>query len=192
MAHSIETVEELPTGQQESILTRKEKESQITFDGANVAQLTDLGINLEAIEDKIIILLDRYKSGYECKECDGKGTVRQKIGREDVDVQCPTCRGIGHTVIIPQNAKSLPTSGIVVSLGEGTKAMKAFVAKDKEAFDACKIKIGTRVIMSPHVGTMLPFKGNVRLKIVREHEPLAIMYGADTAARDFLEYDKEF
>jgi hypothetical protein len=38
---------------------------------------------------------------------------------------------------------------------------------------------------------MIPFKGNIKLKIMRVHEPLAVLFGKDTAARDFIDYEVE-
>jgi len=156
----------------------------ITLDNANAVELVDLKIRLEAIEDKIIVMMDKYKSGYECTACGGTGKVRANQFELIPSQTCEVCRGRGGILVIPEVSKSLPTSGIVVSLGEKTRT--------RQGDETALIKLGTRVIFSPHVGTLIPFKGNVRLKIMREHEPLAIMYGADAAARDFMDYDQPF
>lgn len=164
----------------------EQDQEQVSHDGYNVAHLTDLGIKLEAIEDKIIVLIDDYKSGYECKDCAGTGKISVKSNvvegamREET---CSVCRGQGALIIIPQIAKSLPSSGVVISLGEKCLAMAGL----KNA----KIQLGARIVFSPHVGTFIPFKGNIKLKIMREHEPLCVMYGADSAARDFMEFETE-
>lgn len=160
---------------------------EIVHDGFNVVELTSLGIKLESIEDKIIVMMDNYKSGYECKTCNGNKVIVTKSiveGGKDKEETCPDCNGQGAILLIPEISKSLPTSGVVVSVGEKCRCMQG----DEKS----KIRLGARVIFSPHIGTLIPFKGNIKLKIMREHEPLAIMYGADAAARDFIDYDTDF
>ena len=52
-----------------------------------------------------------------------------------------------------------------------------------------KVRNGAKVLFQPHVGTMIPFKGSIRLKIMREYEPLAVIYGTDIDARQFMDFD---
>ena len=162
----------------------------------NVLELTDFGIGMEAIGDKIIVLMDSYRSGYECTVCKGAGKVRQfsrckcdpdewnmethlergtknRFGepcdicggnylskRVDSIVECPQCHGKGATLIIPDTAKSLPTTGIVVSIGP----------------DADRSFLHKRILVGPYSGVFCPMKGNIPVKIYKEHEPLAFIY----------------
>lgn len=164
-----------------------DEDKEVMFDGANVAELVELGICLEAIDDKIIVKMDSYRSGYECKTCHGKGFIKSTY-KTDPDKPCEDCHGKGALLAIPERAKSLPTSGIVISIGENTRAM---MARRGEILlhSPAKIDVGARVIFGPHTGTLIPFKGNVQLKIMREHEPLAVMFGKDTGASDFIDYE---
>lgn len=215
---------------------------EVIVDGQNVCEIENLGISLMAVEDKIIIMFDEYKSGYECTDCKGSGKINQvcicessghpgftnrfKVNpcancggnyeNKRVVKNCDTCKGVGSILVIPQTAKSLPTTGIVVSMGPETPAMKITTAilKSKIAMqrvagtsfydDELKrieeyteelknipIRLGARVIFGPHVGTMIPFKGNIKLKIMRVHEPLAVLFGRDSAAKDFIDYEVE-
>lgn len=157
-------------------------------------------IALEAVEDKILILMDRFRSGYECSMCMGTGEGRRCIdcnngvnsrgfkckvceGSPDkwLGKTCPQCKGRGSTIIIPDSAKALPTSGTIVSAGS-----------------LCtKRKVGERVVFGAHVGFFLPFKGNVRLRMMREHEVLCKLYIIDSSAPkeqvlgDFLQIDEQ-
>lgn len=156
-------------------------------------------IALQAIEDKIIILLDRFKSGYECSMCGGTGEGRRCVdcvngvntrgfkckvcdGSPDrwLGGTCPQCKGKGSTIVIPDSAKALPTSGTIVSIGPDCK----------------KRKVGQRVVFGAHVGFFLPFKGNVRLRMMRETEPLCELFLLDTnndnekVLGDFLQVDE--
>lgn len=201
---------------------------EIITDGQNVAEIVNLGISLMAVEDKIIVMFDDYKSGYECKNCSGNGyltgcTSCENTGKDrfeqpcricegkgvDRKVQCHECKGKGGILVIPETAKSLPTTGIVLSMGPETPAMqvvrnlrdkqkngdfsqiKMTVEELQEQLNQIPIRLGARVIFGPHVGTMIPFKGNVKLKIMRIHEPLAVLFGKDTAARDFIDYETD-
>lgn len=161
-------------------------------------------IGLEATEDKIIIVLDKFKSGYECKTCSGEGSIKacpcvtsgtpgvnamgrvckycqgdpvSVIPKGNNDVTCPDCKGAGSTIIIPEAFKSLPTSGVIVSVGE-----------------LCtKRKIGDRVLFGAHTGYFLPFKGNIKIRCMRETEPLCLIYAVDTnemALGDFIDENK--
>lgn len=162
-------------------------------------------IALEATEDKIIIQLDPFKSGYECKFCDGTGTFKRciscnstglnEMGRAcrdcaevliydddgtpsyDTSKRCHVCKGNGSLIVIPESAKALPTSGRIVSAGP-----------------ECKVrKVGERVLFGAHTGYFLPFKGNIKLRIMREHEIMCRIYGIeqDIALGDFMVLEED-
>jgi len=199
---------------------------EVVVDGQNVVELEKLGISLMAVEDKIIVMFDDYKSGYECKTCSGKGKMSgcmtcECTGMDRFNQQCkncggkgalfeyicPDCQGKGGILVIPESAKSLPTTGVVVSMGPKTEAMeliqgirevkesKFYTGNQEKALlqklQEIPIRLGSRVIFGPHVGTLIPFKGNIKLKIMRVHEPLAVLFGKDSAARDFIDYETE-
>lgn len=181
----------------------------VELDKVNVIHLKHLGLNLQAIEDKIIVLVDQYKTGYECKECGGTGKIKSAVVR-DADRTCDACGGKGALLIIPQNVQALPSTGYVVSMGPLTpymklkaeiKEMKRDPSEDeftlldiKEREDDLKeipVQLGSRIVFGPHVGTYLPMKGNVRLKIMRVHEPLCIIFGKNLDDKDFIDYETQ-
>lgn len=216
------------------------EKGEILVDGQNVCEIQNLGISLMAVEDKIIVMFDEYKSGYECKDCKGTGKVHYLCDCElnshpgyrnrfkevtcerchgdyekaRKEIQCKICKGFGNIIEIPQSAKTLPTTGVVVSMGPETPAMKqtelilnqqiklnlsagtdeydiqkAFFEEELLKLRKIPIRLGARVIFGPHVGTMIPFKGNIKLKIMRVHEPLAVLFGSDTGAKDFIDFE---
>lgn len=156
-------------------------------------------IGLEAIEDKIILLLDPFKSGFECKDCDGTGTYKaceciragRELGvnfngrtcsfkdscsRQVVGTSCNTCKGRGSTLILPEAAKSIPTSGVIVSVGP-----------------LCtKRQIGERMLFGAHTGYFLPFKGSAKLRCMREDEPLCKIHMIDSTKSlgDFVQIEE--
>lgn len=162
----------------------------------NFLELPELNVAFEGVSNKIVVLLDRYTSGYECPKCKGMTKVirttrckcdpidydpekhnpqgtRNRHGaacedcngdyiakriREEID--CPVCKGKGGNIIIPDSAKSLPTTGVVLSCGP----------------DVTRIKLHRRIIATPYSGTYLPMKGNARIKVYTEMEPLCYLY----------------
>ena len=164
----------------------------------NIIGLIELGVGLEAVGDNILVLIDSYRSGYECTVCKGTGKLhrvsrcvcdpdisddrldfprgsRNRFGAEcetcngsylemriDDVVTCNKCEGKGAILVIPENAKSLPTTGIILSMGP--EVTRKGIALNK------------RVVCTPHSGVGLPMKGNIPVKVYRQHEPLCVMY----------------
>jgi predicted RNA-binding Zn-ribbon protein involved in translation (DUF1610 family) len=162
----------------------------------NFLELPELNVAFEGISNKIIVLLDRYTSGYECPKCKGMQkvtrTTRCKCDPVDFDpekhlepgtknrhgalcedcngdfmskrtstvIDCPMCKGKGGNIIIPDSAKSLPTTGVVLSKGP----------------DVTRIRLHRRIIATPYSGTFLPMKGNARIKVYTENEPLCYLH----------------
>ena len=171
--------------------TSEKHQSQQLNPSANRVLILGGRLGLEAVEDKIIIQLDKYKSGYECSTCKGEGrlthcpcetqgtpgfnergrTCKYCEGNADTRLsisrygkECPDCKGHGSTIIIPEAAKALPTSGVIVSAGPNCKLRKE----------------GERVLFGAHVGYFLPFKGSVKIRCMRENEILCLLYSVDS------------
>ena len=173
---------DIPEAATEEIASKE----QINID--NAVFVVQGRIALEAVEDKIIIMLDPFKTGFECKVCDGTGVERRcdcvtgldrfqqackKCGGNPdafVGKECRSCKGIGSLLVIPESAKSLPTSGRIVSMGPNCK---------KDASGKSIMEIGQRYLFGVHVGYFLPFKGNILLRCMREHEILCRIYSLD-------------
>jgi co-chaperonin GroES (HSP10) len=179
----------------------------VALDDVNVIQIKHLSLSLQAVEDKIIVLMDEHRTGYECRNCSGTGKIPSSVVK-DAEKQCTECEGLGVIkggLVIPETAKSLPSTGVVVSMGPITPYMicKRRLAHFKASYEedsfyitevelelkSIPVQLGTRIVFSPHVGTMLPLKGNVKLKIMRVHEPLCILFGSDVGERDFIDYE---
>jgi hypothetical protein len=155
-------------------------------------------LGLQGIGDKILILVDKFKSGYECKDCEETGvfiacacsrrgefgvnnngkrcSYMGKCSTQHVGQSCKTCAGTGTTLKIPDTAKAIPTSGVIVSVGPN-----------------CTVRrLGERVLFGAHTGYYLPFKGNAKIKVMREDEPLCLIYAVDNnnTLGDFLQIDE--
>jgi hypothetical protein len=128
---------------------------EVEIDNANAIEFPDLDIALMAIEDKIIVMIDSWKSGYECKVCDGTGKVPSPVIAGAMR-QCEECKGKGATIHIPDSHKSLPATGVIVSMGPQTaycilkarigrfeKQKRDMIFNDENAEDGMCIVFGT-------------------------------------------------
>lgn len=163
-------------------------------------------LGLEAIEDKLLILIDKFRSGYECKDCNetgvyincqceregtpgryirGKfdkecpyceGSLETRDGRRGRD-RCSSCNGTGSTLKMPETSRGIPTSGVIVSIGPLCKTRK----------------IAERVLFGAHTGYYLPFKGNGKIRCMREDEPLCKIHSVlnNEVLGDFLEIEEQ-
>lgn len=140
---------------------------------------------LRAIGHRILVLEDEFKSGYECKVCDGSGHTNEKCphckgtgmwksrqdngpcpdcevgtsdGRKSLGyVLCPACKGKSGIIVIPDNAKRRPLTGVVLSVGADVK----------------EFKVGTRVMYTNFTGTDFEVMGGIKLRIMLDHDVMA-------------------
>lgn len=165
--------------------------AEVTDDGTNIyTVITGEGgkrLALEATDDQIIVVEDKFRTGFECKTCDGeqhtgkncewcKGTgvepdsdtprgcrfcANKIIGKQ----VCPDCKGTGGLLIAPDVAKRRPTTGVVTSIGP--------LVHEKGT-----LKVGTRVLYSLFAGSAIQFKQSVCVRIMHQHEVMCILHGA--------------
>ena len=153
-----------------------ENTQEIVLDGSNKVTFPGFPYEFTAIGEKVLISLDQFKSGYECATCKGTGKVKSKITGNPVI--CPACEGKQVKeggIIIPDTAKILANSGVVVSMG-------------KLARERCtEYTLGDRVIFSAHAGNMIPTRAGVAFKYMDWFQPIAKVDGADDlSAFDFI------
>jgi len=181
----------------QELLNRPEQSLQISHENNTIFVVAGK-LGLEAIEDKILILIDKFKSGYECKDCNETGiyaacpcSIRGEFGikengkacsfkdactRQIIGNTCLTCKGTGTTLALPENARAIPTSGVIVSLGPL----------------ATKRKLGERVLFGAHTGYYLPFKGTAKIRCMRQDEPLCLIHAIDNTQTlgDFIQIEE--
>jgi hypothetical protein len=111
---------------------------ELREDSGNVYFAGPMG--MEATYDRVLVLEDEFRSGYECeicnqvgsvmcRQCGGKGSYcSDQPGYEHVEKKCSDCdgtgkkkcsdcNGTGALIHIPDSAKRRPTTGLIVSLG---------------------------------------------------------------------------
>lgn len=185
--------------------TYPEKEQELpsqtleTKESDNVIFIVAGKLGLEAIEDKILVLIDKFKSGYECRDCDETGIFiacpctklgtpgtnangrtchyTEACAKQQVGNRCRTCNGTGSTLVMPENARAIPTSGVIVSKGPN-----------------CKVReVGERVLFGAHTGYYLPFKGAAKIRVMREDEPMCKIYASNNneVLGDFIQIEEQ-
>lgn len=140
---------------------------------------------LRAIGHRILVLEDQFKSGYECRDCGGTGhtntickycngtrlwrgkpdhgacpdcEVGTSDGRKSLGYEiCPTCKGRTGTIIIPDEAKRRPVTGVILSKGK----------------DVTEFEVGSRVLYTNYTGTDFELKGGIKLRIMMDHDVMS-------------------
>ena len=148
----------------------------------------------EGFFEKIIVLQDDYKSGYECPRCLGKDV--RTVGAKELSmiscdncngqghyerngserkcaacdgrgvIVCPDCGGLGGTLIMPEQSQGRPTTGIVLSIGEDVK----------------RIKCGDKILYPSTAGHAFDIKGNDKQGNDAQGT-VVVMYERDVLAR---------
>ncbi len=153
-----------------------ENTQEIVLDGSNTVSFPGFPYLFTAIGEKILVSLDQFKSGYECAECKGEGKINSRVTGNVII--CPSCEGktvAKGGIIIPDNAKLLANSGVVVSMGK--------IAQEK----CTEYKLGDRILFSSHAGSFIPTRAGIAFKYMDWFQPIAKVDGAeDLAAFDFI------
>jgi hypothetical protein len=151
----------------------------VTNDGTNEASIPGFPYVFRAEGDKILVSVDIFKSGYECQVCKGSGKVEIKQRRDMVLIDCVSCKGKGALLHLADESKTLPTTGVIVSIGDEVKNKN--------------LVCGSRVLFGCYTGVMIPTKApGIVFKILRDIEVLCTIKGGEEAsAFDFLVVDKE-
>jgi co-chaperonin GroES (HSP10) len=138
-----------------------------------------------AMFERILIIEDRFRSGYECDECDETGKVPCTDcvdGHSSLNAEilcktcegsklkmCEPCKGKGVLLDIPEVAQRRPTTGTVVSIGQ----------------DVHTVKRGDTVLYSNYVGEVYDLPGvdqlqrpiTVTLRVMKEREIICRVEG---------------
>src|ERR1017187_1653572 len=191
---------------------------ELILDDSNEVAYPGFPYSFEALGERILVSIDVFKSGYECKQCQGKGrikyncpcengdrpgmrytneqieTLRTDLGDDiaivranmlcnechgdfigkRVDIECPSCKGRGATVLLPDESKNLPTTGVIVSMGPA--------AEEKSG-----LKRGDRILFGAHAGSMIPTKAGLMFKYMDWYQAALKIKGADgLSAFDFI------
>jgi len=164
--------------------------NELDFNKAIASNILELGsFKMEAFDDRILVIEDEFRSGYECETCGGKQlVVCDKCGGSGKSylnslarcskcegkraIECPTCSGKGVRqggIIVPKVSERRPTTGRIVSIGHSVKNLTR----------------GISVIFPSHIGHVYDVQAwdennqeiTVVVRVMRETEVLAKISG---------------
>lgn len=147
------------------------------------------GVKFAAWGDRVLILEDEFRSGYECAACGGsgkapcgdcrgtgahfRGEVRIKCSHcENGAVTCPECAGKGGLIVAPEVSQRRPTTGEIASVGPGHYQNGIFIPTT--------VKVGQRVMYSNFAGYVVDLTRagrKVSIRILHETEILTLLWG---------------
>lgn len=148
---------------------------EFVLDDSNEVSFPGFPYTFEALEDQILVSIDLFKSGLECKVCKGTKSIEVKNpNRVSTFEKCTACNGIGASIILLSESKRLPSHGVVVSMGS-------------RAQEEAPFKIGDRILFGEHAGSMVPTKAGLMFKYMDWYQAKLKIRGAeDLAAFDFI------
>jgi hypothetical protein len=159
---------------EEEALKESSRPTELKLDSSNKVAFPGFPYTFEAVNEQILISIDIFKSGYECKTCNGKRKIEVKQGREAAEIKCPDCNGLGAKIILLPDSKKLMQTGVVVSMGTKAKELAEF-------------KIGDRVLFGVHAGSMIPTKAGLMFKRMDWYQVWLKIEGAgELDAFDFI------
>lgn len=158
---------------------------------------------IEAAGDRVIIEEDKFRTGLECKTCDGEGHTGEVCancsGNKLVDgnacpicfvrgigptgfVPCRDCHGSGGLLVAPEVAKMRPTSGTIRSVGRDVNYDENSVLIDDDDGKPW-LKVGDRVIYALFAGTAIEFKNRGVCRILHRNEIMGKIYGVENIGK---------
>lgn len=173
-----------------------------------IIKAKNMNLALECMGDNIIVIEDRWRSGYECSMCDGNcyldepcpvcnGEIRDDYicsacypinQRQNPDFiaqrgkkLCPKCNGLGATIVAPQESKRRPSSGTVVSTGPEV----IYDERGNILPSHFRIRRGDRVLYTMFAGTVITLKQKEDIRIMHSHEVYCKIYGVGNI-EDFI------
>jgi co-chaperonin GroES (HSP10) len=161
----------------------------------NVYVVLDNKLAMEATFNNVIVIEDKFKTGYECKTCDGAGHLGERcpscegtgfLGESACYncgntneyskriytgfVACKDCKGKGTSsgLVVPNNAERRPTTGSIVSVGPE-------VALNKDTGEPI-FKLGDHVLFTQYSGHGITYKQNKTVRVLNEKEIITRLF----------------
>lgn len=161
-------------------------------------------LGIEATDDKIVVLEDRFTTGNECRACGGSGESKKlctlcggrgeessgdgystpcRVCKGSSFLPCADCNGEGypkHVILTPEIAMRRPSTGTVVSVGPlvGVRVMEWEDSNGSpvQIEYGSSYNVGDRIIYSNFAGVAIALKQKTVIRIMRSHEILAKLY----------------
>ncbi len=147
-------------------------------------------VEFAAFGDRLLVVEDEFRSGYECSVCSGKGKVscaecggNGRYTRENRTFKCSTCEGKavmtcaacdgkGGILVVPDVSQRRPSTGKVVSVGDkvkyfaaGQDVLYSNFAGHAMDLDRAGMKVVLRILHETEI--LAQVKGHLELRSVR-------------------------
>lgn len=204
--------------EREGIKATKMQGVEIADDGTNSCVIPGFPYRFIAQGDKLLVSVDVFKSGYECKTCKGEGRIKSHCPCEDtgrpgfkyskamleyapgsefsakIDIKCPECQGDFESKRVDIECPECNGKGALIWIPDQSKLLPTtgvIVSVGSEVQNP-ELKNHVRVLFGAYSGTMIPTKAaGVVFKVIRDIEVLLIIEGGeDLAAFDFVQLDQ--
>lgn len=197
------------------VIATQTRNTIVIDDGTNEAGIPGFPYRFKAQGDKILVSVDIFKSGFECKECRGKGVIESDCicylnghegkqyhsdNTEITEVQrlmrCKMCGGDWESKHIRKECSACKGSGALLHIPDSGKVVPTtgVIVSVGSMVTNPELKNNTRVLFGAYTGVMIPTRApGIVFKVLRDIEVLCIIKGGeDAAAFDFVNIDKEF
>jgi co-chaperonin GroES (HSP10) len=186
--------------------------TEVKLDGTNKVSFPGFEYKFEALGRKILVSIDIFKSGYECKMCKGAKKLQEKclcetldrpgfkyssshleeiensLGLEVANVRrgtvCPICNGDYLSQRRDLDCPECKGQGALLVLPETSKQLPTTGVVVSKGYK-CKrtdFKIGDRIVFGPYAGNMIPTKAGLMFKILDEVQAWCKIEGGDDLA----------
>ena len=196
------------------VIATQTRNTIILDDGTNEAGIPGFPYRFKAQGDKILVSVDVFKSGYECKDCKGTGRLKsdcicvekghaglEYADREDLTpvqklMRCKSCSGNYIVKHVDEECKLCKGTGASLFIPDNSKVLPTtgVIVSIGSLVTNPELKNQTRVLFGAYTGVMIPTRApGIVFKVLRDIEVLCIIKGGeDSAAFDFVNIDKEF
>jgi hypothetical protein len=189
---------------------------EIKLDDTNEVKFPDYPYTFEALGERILVSIDVFKSGYECKDCKGTGVLvsrclctstdrpgfkycKDTLDRMEVTgtvrenratVKCSSCNGDPKSVEKELTCPTCKGKKALLHFPDDSKNMPTtgiVVSMGSVAKERAPFTIGDRILFGPHTGTAIPTKAGLMFKYMDWNQAALRIRGAnELGAFDFI------
>lgn len=186
--------------------------TEIVLDESNEVKFPGFPYIFESLGEKILVSIDIFKSGYECKECRGAkkisylcpceknghaglkyseddlSAIRASLG-EDVALAreglvCPECNGEYESARGERTCTECKGLGVLLHIPDTSKNLPTtgVVVSRGKYCMRNDFKVGDRILFGPYAGNMIPTKAGLMFKIMDETQAWCKIKGGEDLA----------
>ena len=188
--------------------TANQSTVEIKLDDTNKVRFPGYPYSFRALNKKIIVSIDVWKSGYDCKICKGVGKIHiicdceqnahpgTKYALDEPEpakklMKCPSCNGDYEAARKNIDCVACNGKGALLKIPETSQKIPTtgvvVSIGSRIKLDKLGFKLGDRIAFGPYAGTLVPVKSGLMFKVLDWNQAWFVVEGADElAAFDFI------